>query len=214
MNNNHNQEYNVDHGYGSSKHGMMMLEQLQEQEPSYRYLCEQVQDLNATHWDFFLKHSLCFLAIGLIVTRLFHYKVRCQLEKCRWFIALSSEERKLDMVGRFIQLIYGTIFSIIGFSILGFEAVVGECTLNPIFQIYIPFGAFLCFDLFETILRWPLKTPLLLHHIGVFVAYSQVYTATGALPAITTPTCAVRVQNLHFCFLDHGFLSCRIPMYE
>jgi len=66
-----------------------------------------------------------------------------------------------------MQLLFGTIVGFSGYSMLLFNGVTG-CNASEWFLFYSGGNILIFMDLHEYVLRWPLRAPVLGHHIMVF----------------------------------------------
>lgn len=91
-----------------------------------------------------------------------------------------SAETNQELGIRFMQLIFGTLVAIMGYSTLMIKAAYG-CSFSPIYLFYC--GGFLlsALDIHEYVRRWPLRPAILGHHLMVmFIALA--YLDYGLLP--------------------------------
>ena len=91
-----------------------------------------------------------------------------------------SPESNEETVVRCLQLWFGSIIAISGLAFLFYTGLTG-CNANEIYLIYIGGFWLVVLDAHEFVRRWPLRAPVLAHHLTVFMV-GLAFTEWGILP--------------------------------
>ena len=129
--------------------------------------CQAVREVNLDAKQFFIDYRLTAILLGLTAVNIVLRYIQTGIVPKLSAYKHHSPETNEEISVRFLQLFVGPIVAFFGYGFLLFNAISG-CNSSEIYIFYI--GGFLltCLDTHEYVRRWPLRAPVLGHHIMVF----------------------------------------------
>lgn len=142
--------------------------------------CAAVREFNLASKELWRQFSLLLLLSALLFINVFliffQKKVIPRLAVYKHLQAEVCEEMGMRMV----QLVFGPIIFLSGICFLLYQAITG-CNSNEIYTFYIAGFSLFTIDVHEFVRRWPLRPPLLAHHLMTF-AITIAFVEFDALP--------------------------------
>lgn len=142
--------------------------------------CTAVREFNVAAKELWRQFSLLLVLFALFVINVilnsFQKKVIPRLAVYKHLQAEVCEEMGMRMM----QLVFGPIIFLSGIGFLLYQAITG-CNSNEIYTFYIAGFSLVTIDVHEFVRRWPLRAPLLAHHLMTF-AIAIAFVEFDALP--------------------------------
>jgi hypothetical protein len=130
--------------------------------------CEAVRDVafNAKEYATDYRLTIILFCFGLINILSKHVQTRV-VAKFSAYEHLSPEANE-ELSVRCLQLGFGALIGVTGYSFLLYNATTG-CNANEIYLFFIGGMWLVALDAHEFVRRWPLRVPVLAHHLTVFL---------------------------------------------
>lgn len=129
--------------------------------------CEAVRESSLEAKLFFIRYRVSAILVGLtIVNVLLRYMETNVVTRFSVYKHYSAETNQMMGV-RFLQLFFGLIVSLGGYGTMLFNAISG-CDASELYLFYFGGVLLLFLDLHEYVRSWPLRSPILGHHLMVF----------------------------------------------
>lgn len=129
--------------------------------------CEAVRDISLDAKQFFIRYRVSAILVGLTVVNLLLQYINANvITKFSAHKHYSPDTNKMMGV-RFLQLLFGLIVGLSGYGMLLFNAITG-CNASELYLFYFGGVLLLFLDLHEYVRSWPLRAPILGHHLMVF----------------------------------------------
>jgi len=142
--------------------------------------CAAVRDFNVAAKEAFRQFSLLVVLSAMIVINMlldfFAKKVIPRFAVYKHLEAETCEELGMRMM----QLLFGPIILLSGIGFMLYQAITG-CNSNEVYVFFIAGLSLVAIDAHELIRRWPLRAPLLAHHLMTF-AITIAFVEFDALP--------------------------------
>jgi len=185
--------------------------------------CEAVRDFNLEARHFFIRYRLTAIILGLtIVNVLLHYIKVSVVTRFSAYKHYSAETNQMMGV-RCLQLFFGIIVGVGGYGTLLYNSISG-CNSSELYLFYFGGVLLLFLDLHEYVRSWPLRSPILGHHIMVFffglamVEYDLIPPPNDPNPEISWPT-TLLIANIGLMWITDFFhvvfrVSTSLPLIE
>mmetsp|Transcript_23265 Transcript_23265/g.54139 ORF Transcript_23265/g.54139 Transcript_23265/m.54139 type:complete len:302 (-) Transcript_23265:195-1100(-) len=152
--------------------GIMSNEVMQE-------MCTTQMGTSQEALDFFLDHRAAFLLVTVTALNLgFDYIEKRVLPRFQAYKHMPPRTIT-DMTIRFMQLILGTWVGLSGYGFVAYSLIT-QCNVDVIFIFYVGGMWLFSMDLHEYIRHWPLRAPVLGHHVMVFFVMLVLLEFGGA----------------------------------
>lgn len=142
--------------------------------------CAAVREFNVAAKELFRQYSLLFTLFAMFIINVmlntFQKKVIPRLAVYKHLTAEICEEMGMRMM----QLVFGPIIFLSGIAFLLYYAITG-CNSNEVYVFFIAGISLVSIDVHEFVRRWPLRAPLLAHHLMTF-AIAIAFVEFDALP--------------------------------
>jgi len=142
--------------------------------------CAAVHDFNVAVKELFRQFSLLVVLFALFVINvILHFFQKNVIPRLAVYKHLEPEICQ-EMGMRMMQLLFGPIIFLTGIGFLLYQAISG-CNSNEIYVFCIAGLSLVAIDAHEFVRRWPLRAPLLAHHLMTF-AIAIAFIEFDALP--------------------------------
>ena len=129
--------------------------------------CVWVRQFSWNAKEMVIEHRLFIILVYLtLLNMLFHRLKHHHVPTLSFFGHLSSKSKD-EMVIRCAQLVIGPLISFVGYSVLSFNVITG-CNASEVYLFWFGATVLCSFDIHEFISRWPLRPPVLAHHVMTF----------------------------------------------
>ena len=169
--------------------------------------CARVREVSLSAKYLMIDYRLVFLLVYITVINILAHTIRTKIVARLPHMEKFPMATRDDLTYRHLQLLLGPIIALAGYAALLFNASTG-CNASEIWFFWIGGAILTCMDLHEYVCRWPLPTPILVHHLLVF-GITLCFFDLQALPAekdapIDWLTVMV-VSNIGMCWMSDGF---------